>query len=526
MNDRNDQRGIGDDIGMEAAHHVDRHSVNYCASERQRIETVNQPAILALRGRVAQLRDQERDLQQRIYQAPPPGTVRSRKRKAIFRYAIAVLLALAGFYFARLAFDPYQLGWKAWLYCLGIAVVTPFLVDRILDRWKSQRLVDVVATVAGIAAVASLILLAEVRGDLLAEQVKSAPTAIVTNAEDAPPPAIDNTFYERTLGRLRLLMALLAFAIEIGAGIALHEAGQLITPTGEDAAALRRELAAVQERIVAHAHEVWTLEHAGAAFEHEFWRDFYRSLLNGVKRGAYQKLLLVVLCFGLLAHGTSYASERVDLVVFLDLSKSVAAKGQDNTVEFDKNVQTITRLLAMLPAGTKITVFGITNESFGSPYVLFSAELTSDEGYFKERLAKGRATLVRAWRERAARLAPHCAHTDILGTLLVASEVFHGSSVERRKVLVILSDMRQETAALDLERRVLVQPKTAIKQVADRKLLADLRGVEVYALGVDAAGKSVVYWQSLRDFWAEYFGRCGADLKTYSILRELPELEP
>jgi hypothetical protein len=26
-----------------------------------------------------------------------------------------------------MGFDPYQLGWKAWIYCLGIAIATPFL---------------------------------------------------------------------------------------------------------------------------------------------------------------------------------------------------------------------------------------------------------------------------------------------------------------------------------------------------------------------------------------------------------------
>src|SRR6266542_1621220 len=221
MNDTHDQHGTGSDIGTETANHVDRHSASYCASERQRIETVNRPAILALRARVGQLRDEERDLEERIYQAPPPGDLRARKRKAIFRYAIAALLTIAAFIFSVLAFDPYQLGWKAWLYCLGIAIVTPFLVDRILERWASPRLVNVLATVAGIAAIVSLILLAEIRGDLLAQQVASTPTAVIENGENSRPPATENTFYERTLGLLRLVMAFLAFAIEIGAGIAL-----------------------------------------------------------------------------------------------------------------------------------------------------------------------------------------------------------------------------------------------------------------------------------------------------------------
>ena len=263
---------------------------------------------------MGQLQDQARDLENRIYQAPPPGTVQARRRKAIFRYAIAALLTVAAFIFSVLAFDPYRLGWKAWLYCFGIAIVTPFLVDRILERWASPRLVNVLATVAGVSAIVSLILLAEIRGDLLAQQVTNTPSAVIENAGDAPPPATENTFYDRTVGLLRLVMAFLAFAIEIGAGIALHEAGQWASANGEDGMALRRELAAVREQMIAHGHEVWALENAGAAFEHEFWRNFYRSLLNGVKRGALQKLLIFVLCLGIFAHGETRTGNHADIV--------------------------------------------------------------------------------------------------------------------------------------------------------------------------------------------------------------------
>jgi hypothetical protein len=519
------QHGTGGAIGIEAASHVDRHSESYCTSERQRIETVNRPAILALRARVGQLRDEERDIADRIYQAPPPGTLQVRRRKAIFRYAIAALLTVAAFMFSVLAFDPYQLGWKAWLYCLGIAVVTPFLVDRILERWASQRLVNVLATVAGIAAIVSLILLAEIRGDLLAQQVTNTPSAVIDNAENAPPPTPENTFYDHTLGLLRLVMAFLAFAIEIGAGIALHEAGQWSSATGEDAIALRRELAAVRERMIVHGHEVWVLENAGAAFEHEFWRDFYRSFLNGVKRGALQKLVVAALSLGVLAHGQAYAGDRTDLVILLDLSQSVAVKGQGSKAEFEKNTASITSILTTLPAGAKVTVIGITDDSFATPYIILSAALSGDEGYFKERLAKGHAALTHTWQERSARLAPSCARTDILGALLVASEVFRASPSGYHKVLVVLSDMKQATRALNLEHQSVVQTPAAMQQVANNRLLADLRGVEVYAEGVDGAGESVGYWQSLHDFWSTYFEQGGATLARYSALRAVPEFE-
>jgi hypothetical protein len=348
---------------------------------------------------------------------------------------------------------------------------------------------------------------------------------VIDDADASPPPATENTFYNRTLGPLRLVMAFLAFAIEIGAGIALHEASQLSSSSSENAITLRRELAAVRERMIAHGHEVWALENAGAAFEFAFWRDFHRALLNGVKRGALQKLLLVTLSLGMLAHGEAQAEDRVNLVVLLDLSQSVAVKGQGSKAEFEKNVQSVANILAAVPAGSKVTVIGITGDSFATPYIILSAELSGDSGYFKERLAKGHAALTHTWKERSARLAPNCARTDILGALLVVPEVFHESPRDSHKVLVLISDMRQSTNALNLERQSIVQTSAAMRQVVNERLLADLQGIVVYAEGVDAAGVSVGYWQSLHDFWKAYFAQAGATIAQYSALRDLPEFE-
>ena len=195
MSNTQDQYGVGAVFGTEVADHVDRHSAGYCVSERQRIEAVNRPAVLALRARLGHLQERERDLERRLYQAPPPGEFRLRRRKAIVRCVIAALLTVAAFIFAVLAFDPYQLGWKAWLYCLGISIVTPYLVDCVLERWASPRIVNTVATAACAVAVVSAVLLGEIRGDLLAQQMQSSPSAVVQgdNAPNPPPPA-ENTF--------------------------------------------------------------------------------------------------------------------------------------------------------------------------------------------------------------------------------------------------------------------------------------------------------------------------------------------
>jgi hypothetical protein len=92
-------------------------------------------------------------------------------------------------------------------------------------------------------------------------------------------------------------------------------------------------------------------------------------------------------------------------------------------------------------------------------------------------------------------------------------------------VLAIFSDMRRYTEVLDLERPSTLRPAKAIEGVEKQRLIPNLKGVEVYVLGADAAGKSIGYWQHLRDFWTAYFQKAGASLLCYSVLRELPSLQ-
>jgi hypothetical protein len=274
--------------------------------------------------------------------------------------------------------------------------------------------------------------------------------------------------------------------------------------------------------MIEHGHALWLLENEGAIFENQFWRDFYRSLLNGAKRGAMQKLTLILLCLALFTQGRLFAAERLDLVILVDLSQSVAAKDHANTEEFQKNVNSVTGVLATLPAGSRVAVFGITGDSFGTPYPLLRAQLDNDEGYFKERLAKGHAELVRKWQECSSGLTAQFPQTDLLGAILVAAQAFDHPPADRKEVLMIFSDMRQSTRVLDLERPAVVHKTEALQQVAKSHLIPDLHGVEVYALGVDASGRSVNYWQTLRDFWIGYFELAGATVENYSILRQIP----
>jgi hypothetical protein len=517
---------IGQTLGFEGVGSVVGKVEEYCAYEERRITLANEPKILALQAEIAMLQDEERTLEERIKNAQPPCDVRNRRRKAAYYWAVTILLTIAAFVFSLLAFDPYRLGWKSYLYCLGIAIVTPFLIEEVIERWNVAGLVKTLATVAGGAAVLSLVVLAVIRGDLLAHEVDTSNQVVVTDdADTAPRAEPQHDFYGETLVLLRLVMALLAIAMELGAGLALHRAWRTTDVSGEDWKALRGALRTVREQMVVRATEMTMLRNEPAVFVARFWRNFYHAMLTHTVRNAMAKLLLGLLLVALPAfHGRAAAEEKVTMVAAIDLSQSVAGAGPDAKTDFEKNVAGITKLLGQVPLSSRVIVLGITDKSFAEPYILLSARIGDDPGYFGERLQTARRELAATWKKRSVGLEPNFKHTDILGALLVASQLFDESPQGSRKVLVLFSDMRHHTRELDLESASSVPGLAQVKKQSKAISLAKLDAVEVYVVGVDDNGKSLRYWQTLRTFWLEYFKASGAKLRTYSVLREAPAL--
>lgn len=523
MNQETQVQTPGEELGHKAVAEVLTKAHNYCDHETQRIALTNNSRIAAIRAELALLHEEDKKLLDRLQRALPPGDVKERRQKAIYYWSVTAFLAVAAFFFSLLAFDPYRLGWKSYLYCLGIAVISPFCVEKFLEAWASPRLMKTLATVACLAALSSLVLLALVRGDVLAQAARNV-TSVVTFS-DTPAPQPENNFYDRTVVLLRLLMALLALAMEIGAGLALFEARRLGAVSGDDPGQIEQDVKAVEATMVSKLEELRRLENASAVFQNEFWRDFYRALSDGLTRRSLVKLSTFVLCVALFVAPGADAADRLNLVIALDLTQSVAVKGTDQKQEFAKNVDAVARLLAASPPGARITVLGITDRSFSQPSIHLSAELSDDPGYFGERLQAARSRLANAFRERAKDLRPDSRQTDVAGALVVASDLFRASS-GRRNVLVVFSDMRNDTPALDLEHARMVSTAFAMQKAKKERLLPDLHGVEIYVLGVDGAGKNMKYWQALHDFWAAYFKRTGAILKTYTVLRDPPALVP
>jgi hypothetical protein len=236
-----------------------------------------------------------------------------------------------------------------------------------------------------------------------------------------------------------------------------------------------------------------------------------------------RKLFVVIVACALVpfAHAASI-TPRLDLVVALDLSKSVDVKGPDGKTEFQKDVDGVAQVLAQIPAASHVTVVGITDHSFTQPYILLSASVPNDPGYFGERLATARGQLVHAWEQRSTKLQPRFFATDILGALDLASEIFNLRAVNGdRRVLILFSDMRNDNDDLDLE------TSTGVARAAKQKsplleTTPDLHGVEVFALGVDGAGSKAVNWHKIEEFWKRYFAISGTASDTFSVLRQRP----
>jgi hypothetical protein len=511
----------GEQLGSEGVEQLFERAKVVCALQKTKIELTNQPAIVVKKAEYAVLVEEGRELQERLYHIQPPQGVSARIRKIVVCWVVASVLVVGGFVLSLLTLEPYRLGLKGVFYCVGIALVAPFLLERVLELFASETLRRVITVLACVGSLASLMLLAAIRGNLLAQQTREYSAPVVIDGEErSQDDQSKNTFYKDTVPFLQLVMVLLAFSMEIGAGLAVHEAERASGSAGEEYNHFRRELGGVRKQLSSLAQETVALENEGAIFAATFWRDFYWSLLKKTLRSAASRFVLPVALLIVVFPLASRAQEATDLVIALDLTESVGKKGPDGKSDFDKNVASVGQLLAQVAPGTHVTVLGITDNSFGQPYILLSARVDSDAGYFEERITDTRRQLANAWRSKSQGLTAHFAQTDILGALLVASQLFYQSPSNHRRILVIFSDMRQDTREFTVECHA-NSVDDAVSRLRRRQLIADLSGSDVYVLGVNDSTAKIGKWISIREFWLKYFAAASSTLRQYSSLHEL-----
>jgi hypothetical protein len=329
---------------------------------------------------------------------------------------------------------------------------------------------------------------AVIRGKLFAEQLRYDTTsAVIVDDDQTAPPTPVNHFYEDATPYLLTGMLLAAIATELGAGLALYKAWKMSSHNIEDRETIQNRLVAVNDRLLALTREITARRKAPALFDAKLQASFYYAMLTHTMRNALGKGLLVISILGLLIGHRAYAQNHASFVVAVDLTKSVDVRSPTGKTEFQENIGAVTKLLSEVPAGSHVKVIGITDRTFTEPYVLLSATVPGDPGYFGEKLRR--------------------AH--------LAAELFNADQGAGRKVLVIFSDMRQHTSDLDLETNV---PHFA--KVSPRIIVPDLNGVDLFVLGVDGSGRTTDYWDALKLFWSDYSQAAKARLQSCSGLRD------
>jgi len=220
-------------------------------------------------------------------------------------------------------------------------------------------------------------------------------------------------------------------------------------------------------------------------------------------------------------------SGGTSLVALVDLSGSLPS----STVEFyaDALAQDA---WGHMSAQDQLTVLPIDGGAEQRSEVLFAADLAAqdftrpDDGVARaeERQQARRQEYLNleATRLRSALLTAASVRTtlrggtDILGALHAAAARFPNDTTGRR-VLVIFSDMIQESPELDihsLARSGEAGAKVLVEQVSAAGRVPPLAGIQVLIVGAGETGTpqgdDAAYFRAVRSFWKQLFDRAGA----------------
>lgn len=105
-------------------------------------------------------------------------------------------------------------------------------------------------------------------------------------------------------------------------------------------------------------------------------------------------------------------------------------------------------------------------------------------------------------------------NTDILSSLDIANRVFRNFA-QARKILVIMSDMIEDSPSYNFERENLTPERInrIIDTAKSEDRIPNLQAVRVYVAGASAA--DIRRLNQIRDFWSTFFQKTGAVLVDY-----------
>jgi hypothetical protein len=209
------------------------------------------------------------------------------------------------------------------------------------------------------------------------------------------------------------------------------------------------------------------------------------------------------------------------IVVFVDMSGSTnKARRTIYRNAFDKIYQN-------LREGDRIVVGTITSHSFIDFKPVVDAEFPKQTIWdnrlqYEQKLTKTKKNVKEAVKRLLSR-KKGTPYTEILNSLNVADTILHKE--KRKKILVILSDMIQDSKLYKFERHKISNKYIAnvIRNQKEQNLVPNLADVKIYVAGASASNSKK--FRSIQNFWARYFTESKADFSTHRYGHSLLEFE-
>jgi len=209
------------------------------------------------------------------------------------------------------------------------------------------------------------------------------------------------------------------------------------------------------------------------------------------------------------------------MAVFVDMS------GSTNQARRTVYRNAFEKIYQNLQQGDRIIVGTITGRSYIDYKPAVDAEIPKQSIWanritFEQNLAKTKKDIQTAVEKllSAKRGTPR---TEIINSLNIADKIFHNE--KRQKILIILSDMIQDSKEYNFE-RVKVTDAYTTNIIRDRErqnLIPNLETVKVYVAGASASDSKK--YRSIEKFWNRYFVAAGADFSLHRYGHSLLEFE-
>ena len=204
-------------------------------------------------------------------------------------------------------------------------------------------------------------------------------------------------------------------------------------------------------------------------------------------------------------------NQRV-IIIFVDMSGSTnQARRTVYKAAFEKIYQDLSH-------GDRVVIGTITSRSFIDFKPTLDEEIPTKSIWvnriqFERNLTKTKEKI----RKEVNRLLSRrrgTPQTEILNSLNIADSIFHDET-HRKKILVVLSDMIQDSKEYKFDKDNITEPyiNMVIQERQKNNLIPKLTGVKVYVAGASASDSNK--FREVQTFWARYFSKSMADFSPY-----------